>query len=242
MIGSALVPMAASQPRSSGRPFLLVAVVLSAKARFKSNRRSRKALLIGISYQGSDSKEHRLRGPHKDVRMLQRALIEKFGFRQSEIVLLLDRKRGDAYNPTRENVMRELNKFVSSKDKNTDYVFAYAGHCMQFKVPQTQEEPDGLAESLVPVDALTATGDPVKDMVIFDFDLKKLLVESLGPNSRLVAIVDACSSATVLNLEHHRCNRTGSITAKGKYTFKEYWPPIYIRVFGYFHDPKALPI
>jgi hypothetical protein len=63
---------------------------------------------------------------------------------------------------------------------------------------------------------MMANGRPTEDTVVFDFDLKKWLVESLGPNSRLVAIIDACCSATVLNLEHHRCNRTGSITAKAR--------------------------
>jgi hypothetical protein len=142
-----------------------------AQARFKSNCRRRKALLIGISYQDSDNKGFKLLGPHKDVRALRNALIEQFGFQESEIILMLDDRKGDVvHNPTRENIIRELERFVSSDDKNTDYVFAYAGHCTQFIVPQTREEPDGLAESLVPVNAVTAGSDePLEDMVIFDF-------------------------------------------------------------------------
>ncbi|KAF5329639.1 hypothetical protein D9619_009263 [Psilocybe cf. subviscida] len=196
MTGSILVPMA-SQPTRSEKWIRVIIVVLRAIKRFKSNRRTRRALLIGISYQHHDNKDYRLIGPVNDVRMLRRALVEKFGFRRSEIILLVDRKQGGIYSPTRENIIREIKRLMSSRDENVDYVFSYSGYCMEFEGPHKIEH-HRLAPALVPVDALTTTGDLVEDMALFDVELKKLLVDSLGPKSRLFAIIDASSSATVI--------------------------------------------
>jgi hypothetical protein len=46
---------------------------------------------------------------------------------------------------------------------------------------------------------------------ISDTTLNGRLVKRLGKGSQLVALFDSCHSGTLLNLKHHRCNRSGDL-------------------------------
>lgn len=60
-------------------------------------------------------------------------------------------------------------------------------------------EEDGLDECIVPSDG--------KSSKIQDNELRRLLVDSLPSGTRLTAVFDSCHSASLLDLEHWRCNR-----------------------------------
>lgn len=66
----------------------------------------RKALLIGINYEGTSSA---LKGCHNDVRNVSKFLVERYGYKEEDMVLLLDERGAAPMSiPTRENMVRGL--------------------------------------------------------------------------------------------------------------------------------------
>lgn len=64
----------------------------------------RKALCIGINYTGTKAA---LRGCHNDARNVQSFLCRQYGFKQEDIVVLLDSPSSSArQQPTRANIVR----------------------------------------------------------------------------------------------------------------------------------------
>ncbi|KAJ7618651.1 caspase domain-containing protein [Roridomyces roridus] len=158
----------------------------------------RRALLIGISYQGSlSSGQTPLKGPHADVRRMHKLLIEKYGYAVGDIVVLLD-DEGVGLQPTRVNILRAIGDLVRGAKKGDRFFFHYCGHTTQMENRSNSEE-DGMDECLVPSD-----GD---DNKIMDNELRRHLVDALPVGSSLVAVFDSCHSASLLDLAHFRCNR-----------------------------------
>lgn len=73
-------------------------------------------------------------------------------------------------------------------------VFYYSGHGL--RQPDFEgDEIDGFDETICPVDFL-------KEGMIVDNDIYATIVQPLTEGVRLHAIVDACHSGTILDLEH----------------------------------------
>ncbi|KAF9460186.1 caspase domain-containing protein [Collybia nuda] len=176
----------------------------------------KKALLIGINY-GKD-----LTGPQKDVGRMKRILIEKYGYKERDIVVLTDRADVcEKLQPTQENIMRELTAFLTGQQPGDRFFFMFAGHADQKKAEDiNSDEEDGMDERIVPSDALADDGTVIDDKVIKDDVLKDYLVNRLHPNNRLIAIFDSCHSGTLLDLPHHRCNRVTSSLSRVRRTIR----------------------
>lgn len=158
----------------------------------------KKALLIGIQYATSGSKP--LIGPHKDVLDMKRVLMERYGYEERNITMLMD--NGDPkIEPTRRNIMIKIKELVAGAQAGDHFFFHYAGHGMQMENKDNSEE-DGKDEYIVPL-----PGSNSSDFYIRDNELHKYLVHDLPPGCTLVAIFDACHSASLLDLDHYRCNR-----------------------------------
>ncbi|KDR79910.1 hypothetical protein GALMADRAFT_1169267 [Galerina marginata CBS 339.88] len=175
--------------------------------------RRKLALLIGVGYTGS----WKLNGTQHDVESLKSLLEERnrlgSGTHSSKVILLSD-KEGTPMNfiPTYRNIMEQLENFISD-DEPTDYFFVYAGHSYQreevVQPGQRTTEEDGLEEYIMPCDAVLPDGDIDDNKTINDKTLHEYLVSRLHKGSHLVALFDSCHSGTLLNLRHHRCNRSG---------------------------------
>ncbi|KAF7978215.1 hypothetical protein HWV62_1204 [Athelia sp. TMB] len=161
--------------------------------------RKRKALLIGIRAE-NDEDSVTLTGPHSDVKAMKGLLIKIYGYKEADITVMLDGHvlKDPMMEPTRENILREIDNLVRDAHYGDRFVFHFSGHSIQ--VPnRTGTEDDGLDEAIVPSD-----GDKQH---IIDNILRKRLVDPLPVGSNLVAIFDTCHSASLLDLEHYRCNR-----------------------------------
>ncbi|KAJ6532980.1 caspase domain-containing protein [Mycena capillaripes] len=155
----------------------------------------KKAFLVGIN--GPD-----LEGTHDDIRRFRTLLIEKFGFRKDhDIIMMLD--DGVGIQPTKFNIMATLKTFLAEQTPGDLFVFVYAGHAKQ-RICLDGSERDGLDEAII-----TCDNSEDNPRTILDDVLHKYLVKALDPGSRLVAFFDACCSETLLDLNHHICNRPG---------------------------------
>ena len=154
---------------------------LAAPSRPEAGRR---ALLIGIdAYQAVST----LDGPVNDARDMAAFLVERAGFRQDDLRLLLD---GEA---TRDNILAAIEAWlIEGTRPGDDVVLYFSGH--GFQQPDLDgDETDHLDETLVPVDARVDEGRMVRGMITDD-DIA-LLLDRLA-DRRTYVVVDACHSGT----------------------------------------------
>ncbi|KAK7041496.1 hypothetical protein VNI00_009364 [Paramarasmius palmivorus] len=179
-------------------------------------KHKKRALLIGVTaylfvqeVQKNDGKqgmasrsgEGVLKGPHNDVKVMKKLLVEKYGYQEKDITTLLDDKDPKHKQPTKENMLAEIHNLVRGAMTGDRFFFHYAGHAVQVPNVDNKEE-DGMDECLVPCDSNGNDDKLIKDDV-----LRNILVDKLPVGCQLVAIFDSCHSASLLDLKHFRCNR-----------------------------------
>ncbi|KAM4057957.1 caspase domain-containing protein [Hirsutella rhossiliensis] len=151
----------------------------------------RKALLIGINYFGQRGQ---LRGCINDVRNMTAYLVENFGYKREDMVILTDDQQNPMSQPTKQNILRAMHWLVKDARPNDALFFHYSGHGGQTK-DLDGDEPDGYDEVIYPVD-FRQTGH------ITDDEMHRIMVRPLQGGVRLTAIFDSCHSGTALDLPY----------------------------------------
>ena len=138
------------------------------------------ALFFGMNYK---KKPYALQGCVNDSKMLAE-FFRKNGF---SIDMNID--------SCRSCMLQKLNDLVELSNKNPGLqaIIQYSGHGTQVK-DTNGDEADGLDECLCPYDVDTAG-------VITDDELKSI-VSKLHPNSRVIFLIDACHSGSILDLKN----------------------------------------
>lgn len=150
---------------------------------------AKRAVLVGINYVGQKGQ---LSGCHNDVRNVKQYLENALGFRDQDMLVLMDDGRHHA--PTRQNILNAY-KRVGEYSKPGDCVFIhYSGHGGRL-VDQNGDEDDGYDETLIPVD-FQQQGQ------IRDDDLLRILVKPLPEGCTMTCLMDCCHSGTVLDLPY----------------------------------------
>ena len=144
----------------------------------------RRALLIGIDAYQSVSP---LKGPVNDANDVAAFLVERAGFRQQDLRVLLDAEA------TRDNILAAIEEWLIHGTQPGDNVLLYfSGH--GFQQPDADgDETDRLDETLVPVDVRVDEGRMVRGMITDD-EIAALL-DRLA-DRRTYVVVDACHSGT----------------------------------------------
>ncbi|KAK4136192.1 hypothetical protein BT67DRAFT_491658 [Trichocladium antarcticum] len=151
----------------------------------------RKALLIGINYF---NQRGQLRGCINDVRNMSAYLVENFGYKREDMVILTDDQQNPMSQPTKQNILRAMHWLVKDARPNDALFFHYSGHGGQTKDLDGDEE-DGYDEVIYPVD-FRQTGH------ITDDEMHRIMVLQLTAGVRLTAIFDSCHSGTALDLPY----------------------------------------
>ncbi|XP_041015884.1 metacaspase-3-like isoform X1 [Juglans microcarpa x Juglans regia] len=152
----------------------------------------KRALLCGVTYR---NKNYSLSGTINDVRSIKSLLIQRFGYPGECIRVLTEEENGnDLTTPTRKNIEDSLKWLVEGAESGDSLVFFFSGHGLRqpdFK----NDELDGFDETICPVDF-------IEQGMIVDNDINSTIVRPLKEGVTLHAIVDACHSGTVLDLEY----------------------------------------
>ncbi|KAL7892880.1 caspase domain-containing protein [Trichoderma sp. TUCIM 5745] len=151
----------------------------------------RKALLIGINYFGQRGQ---LRGCINDVRNMTAYLVEHFGYKREDMVILTDDQQNPMSQPTKQNILRAMHWLVKDARPNDSLFFHYSGHGGQTK-DLDGDEADGYDEVIYPVD-FRQHGH------ITDDEMHRIMVHPLQAGVRLTAIFDSCHSGTALDLPY----------------------------------------
>ncbi|KAI5899401.1 uncharacterized protein SCHCODRAFT_02484153 [Schizophyllum commune H4-8] len=223
-------------PPSKWTPLRTVlSVLLQLFPRFHRPIRKR-ALLIGIAYQNRLNPDERLNGTHEDVDCLYELLINHYGFLPRDITVMKDADDvEDHLWPTEDNIRRELQALTRDCAPRDRFFFSYAGHASQKEERVKGSEIDGMDEFIVPYDASDFSGSKC----ILDDELRRYLVDPLKRRCRLVAVLDACHSATLLDLAHDRCIERDGWKGFVTTTVRWAWEHIAIAMGFPVPDPEA---
>lgn len=80
--------------------------------------------MIGINYFGQRGQ---LRGCINDVRNMSTYLIENYGYKREDMVLLTDDQQNPMSQPTKQNLLRAMNWLVKDARPNDSLFFHYSG-------------------------------------------------------------------------------------------------------------------
>lgn len=137
---------------------------------------AKRAILIGINYTGQQGQ---LSGCHNDVANIKKYLIQKEGFLEKDMLILVD--DGKHHQPTRKNIMDAFER-ITQYSKAGDTVFVhYSGHGGRV-ADRDGDETDGYDETLIPVDFKSAGH-------ILDDDLFNLLVKKMPKDVHVTVLV-----------------------------------------------------
>lgn len=151
----------------------------------------KRALLIGINYFGQNGE---LRGCINDVQNVKGFLINHWGYKQDDMVILTDDATNPRMQPTTANIIQAMQWLVNNAKPNDALFFHYSGHGGQTK-DTDGDEADGYDEVIYPVD-FESSGHIVDDL------MHDIMVKPLPEGCRLTAIFDSCHSGSALDLPY----------------------------------------
>ncbi|XP_017639949.1 metacaspase-1-like isoform X2 [Gossypium arboreum] len=151
----------------------------------------KRAVLCGVSYK---KWKYKLKGTINDVMNMKTLLTQTYGFLERNILVLTEEESDTRLIPTKANIETCLKWLVNGCQKGDSLVFYYSGHGLR-QPDFNQDERDGFDETICPVDFL-------REGMIVDNDIYATIVKPLSEGVTLHAIVDACHSGTILDLEH----------------------------------------
>ena len=188
----------------------------------------KRALIVGCNYRGTP---HALKGCINDAKCLAYCLQTRFGFRPEDCVLMTDDSPDRNLWPTRQNILTGMARLVAGVRPGDRLVFSFSGHGSQTQ-DWSGDEVDGFNETLCPCDfKATGAGGTLGALfggggggggtsgMIVDDEINAALVNPLPEGVHLHAIIDACHSGSVLDLEY----RT-EMTPRGASWAAEYGP------------------
>lgn len=126
---------------------------------------AKKAVLIGCNYPGTKAE---LKGCINDVQRMYKCLVERYGFSEDDIAVLID--TDDSYTqPTGHNIRAALSDLVNSAEPG-DFLFVhYSGHGTRLPAETGEDDDTGYDECIVPCDMNLITGWPPFDLMILIF-------------------------------------------------------------------------
>ncbi|KAK6133124.1 hypothetical protein DH2020_033163 [Rehmannia glutinosa] len=145
---------------------------------------AKKAVLIGCNYPGTKAE---LKGCINDVRRMYRCLVDRYGFSEEDITVLID--TADSHTqPTGGNIRAALADLVSSAESG-DFLFVhYSGHGTRLPAETGEDDDTGYDECIVPTDMNLITEDDFRE-----------LVDKVPEGCRITMVSDSCHSGGLID-------------------------------------------
>lgn len=160
------------------------------------------ALLVGCTRYASLEPKKQLNGPENDVQLFRSLLVEKFHFRDDDIVTLAEYLNEATVRPTRANIVREFERLVSIVQPGDHVVILLAGHGSQQPDNDAEggddDEPDGFDESFLPADiGAWDSSRAVVANAIVDDEIRGWLTSMQSAGAFVFFVADSCHSGTL---------------------------------------------
>jgi len=165
----------------------------SSKTRIDHNLKQNKhALLIGIS-DYHNTKYQSLEGPLNDIELVREALIDRFGFEDKNILMVINEQA------THTGLKKILFSFAN-RVTSGDFVYIhYSGHGSFTKDLNGDENRSGLDQTWVSFGARSKAQDniDIDNFDILDDEINSWVAKIYTKTDRLVFVSDSCHSASV---------------------------------------------
>ncbi|KAL6839318.1 hypothetical protein ACP4OV_030990 [Aristida adscensionis] len=141
----------------------------------------KRAVLVGINYGGTKDE---LRGCHNDVARMRRCLLDRFGFDDADIRVLVDAGGAEPpAMPTGANIRGALERLVADARPGDALFFHFSGHGNRMPAETGDDDDTGFDECITPCDH-----NPIQDQ-----DLKEI-VAKVPDGCRFTIVLDSCHS------------------------------------------------
>ncbi|KAK6124555.1 hypothetical protein DH2020_041703 [Rehmannia glutinosa] len=145
---------------------------------------AKKAVLIGCNYPGTKAE---LKGCINDVRRMYACLVERYGFSEDDITVLIDTDDSST-QPTGRNIRAALADLVNSAQPG-DFLFVhYSGHGTRLPAETGEDDDTGYDECIVPTDMNLITDDDFRD-----------LVDQVPEGCQITIVSDSCHSGGLID-------------------------------------------
>mmetsp|Transcript_42686 Transcript_42686/g.76524 ORF Transcript_42686/g.76524 Transcript_42686/m.76524 type:complete len:455 (+) Transcript_42686:59-1423(+) len=166
---------------------------------------SKKAVLVGLNYRGTRAE---LRGCINDVNNMQKVLVEKYGFKVEDI-LMLNEDQDKSQWPYKQQILDGMAWLYKDAKPGDLLFFHYSGHGSQYHA----DEKAMPADVICPLDCIDGEWPAA---LILDTEIHASLYEPLPAGCKAVCLFDCCHSATVANLPETMVVQEGPLTAAKK--------------------------
>ncbi|KAL3528144.1 hypothetical protein ACH5RR_012800 [Cinchona calisaya] len=145
---------------------------------------AKKAVLIGCNYPGTKAA---LKGCINDVQRMYTCLIDRYGFSEDDITILID--TDSSYTqPTGRNIRSALFHLVGSASPGDILFVHYSGHGTRLPAESGEDDDTGYDECIVPCDMNLITDDDFRD-----------LVDRVPEGCRITIVSDSCHSGGLID-------------------------------------------
>ncbi|KAK2654473.1 hypothetical protein Ddye_014329 [Dipteronia dyeriana] len=145
---------------------------------------TKKAVLIGCNYPGTKAE---LKGCINDVKKMHACLLERYGFSEDNITVLIDTDRS-CTQPTGKNIRKTLNNLVRSARRGDVLFVHYSGHGTRLPAETGEDDDTGYDECIVPCDMNLITDDDFREFV-----------DQVPEGCRLTIVSDSCHSGGLID-------------------------------------------
>ncbi|KAK3219127.1 hypothetical protein Dsin_013097 [Dipteronia sinensis] len=145
---------------------------------------TKKAVLIGCNYQGTKAE---LKGCINDVKKMHACLLERYGFSEDNITVLIDTDRS-CTEPTGKNIRKTLSNLVRSAKRGDVLFVHYSGHGTRLPAETGEDDDTGYDECIVPCDMNLITDDDFREFV-----------DQVPEGCRLTIVSDSCHSGGLID-------------------------------------------
>ncbi|XP_075645973.1 metacaspase-4-like [Castanea sativa] len=145
---------------------------------------TKRAVLIGCNYPDTKAE---LRGCINDVKRMYQCLVDKYGYSEEDITVLID--TDESYTqPTGKNIRRALKDLVGSAESGDLLFVHYSGHGTRLPAETGEDDDTGYDECIVPCDMNLITDDDFRE-----------LVDQIPEGCRLTIVSDSCHSGGLID-------------------------------------------
>ncbi|KAL4597714.1 hypothetical protein ACB092_11G008600 [Castanea dentata] len=145
---------------------------------------TKRAVLIGCNYPDTKAE---LRGCINDVKRMYHCLVDKYGYSEEDINVLID--TDESYTqPTGKNIRRALKDLVGSAESGDLLFVHYSGHGTRLPAETGEDDDTGYDECIVPCDMNLITDDDFRE-----------LVDQIPEGCRLTIVSDSCHSGGLID-------------------------------------------
>eukprot|EP00250_Pteridium_aquilinum_P016089 c22933_g1_i1 orf=127-1470(+) len=147
---------------------------------------AKKAVMVGCNYPGTKAELH---GCINDVWRMHKALVERFGFDEQDITVLIDTD-SQYTQPTGANIKRALHDLVDTAQPGDVLFFHYSGHGTRLPAETGEDDDTGYDECIVPCDMNLINDDDFRE-----------LIDKLPRGVTFTIVSDSCHSGGLIDEE-----------------------------------------